>query len=357
MKNQHKPYLSLLFAGLITGLTLPLSGCNNAEAVAEEKEAEVMAIPVEVVQVSLGDISSNYVTTTVLEANQEAQVIAKASGILEKLYVEEGQYVEAGQLLAEIEPERFQLSLEKAKAELASIKNELERVNKVHSQQLISSDTFDKLKWSFEVASSNLKLAELDLKETQIVAPISGYIAKRYVKQGNLVEQYERKTLFHIVDHQVLEGTVNLPEQELSKLQVNQQAKLKFTARPDQEVDAYVIRISPIVDANTGTFAITLRVNNEQNHLKAGMFANVKLVYDVHQNTKLVPKKSVVSIDNKHTVYTVTENIVEKVDVAIGYQDEHFIEILSGLNQQQTVVITGQNNLKDQALVQIIESI
>ncbi|WP_371378766.1 efflux RND transporter periplasmic adaptor subunit [Thalassotalea aquiviva] len=347
----------LICASTLIISALLLQGCNNAKATAENKEPEIIAIPVEVANVTEGEISTNYVTTTVLEPKDEAEVISKASGILEKLYVEEGQYVEAGTLLAEIEPERFKLNLAKAKAELASIKRELERINKVHSQKLVSTDTYDKIKWSYEVALSNLKLAELDLKETKIVAPISGYIAMRYVKEGNLVEQYKKQKLFHIVKQDVLEATINLPEQELSKLKINQPAKLKFTAMPEQEVVAYVKRISPIVDSNSGTFRVKLNVENANNTLKSGMFAQVKLVYDVHQNTRLLPKKAVISMDNKHTVYKITDNKAEKTVVTLGYEDDAFVEILDGLNINEQVVITGHNNLKDQAVVQVIDAI
>ncbi|OUS31357.1 efflux transporter periplasmic adaptor subunit [Thalassotalea sp. 42_200_T64] len=357
MKSTTSNIKTFVLAASLLSSAIVLSGCNNAEAVAEEKPAEVIAIPVEVAVVQNGNISSNYVTTTVLEPKEEAEVISKASGILEQLYVEEGQFVEAGELLAEIEQERIQLNLDKAKAELASLTIELDRINKVHSQNLVSSDTYDKLKWQYEVAKSNLKIAELDLKETKIIAPISGYIAKRYVKEGNLVEQYQRQKLFHIVKLNVLEGTVNLPEQELSKLRINQAAKLSFTALPGKEVIARVERISPVVDASTGTFSVKLIVENPDNVLKAGMFAQVKLVYDTHSNTKLLPKKALISIDNKHTVFTINDNKAEKTIVTLGYQDDLFVEIIDGLALDAQVVTTGQNNLKDQAVIQIIDTI
>ncbi|WNC67159.1 efflux RND transporter periplasmic adaptor subunit [Thalassotalea nanhaiensis] len=357
MKSTKFNLKAALLASTMLSSSMFLTGCNNAEAVAEEKTVEVIAIPVEVALVQNGDISSNYVTTTVLEPKEEAEVISKASGILEKLYVEEGQFVQAGDLLAEIEPERFQLRAEKAQAELSSLRLELDRINKVHSQKLVSTDTLDKLKWQYEIAKSNVKIAELDLKETKILAPISGYIAKRYVKEGNLVEQYQSQKLFHIVKLQVLESTVNLPEQELSKLRINQPAKLSFTAFPNEEVIAHVERISPVVDSETGTFSVKLKVENPDNKLKAGMFAQVKLVYDVHSNTKLLPKKALISMDNKHTVFTINDNKAHKTIVTLGYEDESFVEIIDGLDLDAQVVTTGQNNLKDQAVIQVIDAI
>ncbi len=346
-------------SAIIIPTLLLLGGCNNSGAAEKQvkKEEEVIAIPVEVADVATGNISSNYITTTILEPKNEAEVISKAAGIIEKLYVEEGDYVEVGTLLAEIEPKRFELNLARAKAELSSIKHELDRINKVHSQNLVSTDTYDKLKWQYEAAKVTLEIAKLDLKETRIIAPISGYIAKRYVKAGNLVEQYARQKLFHIVKQQSLQAIVNLPEQELSKLKINQQASLFLTAQPNVKVDAIVERISPVIDSQTGTFRVTLKVDNPTNKLKSGMFAEVKLHFNTHENTTLLPRKALISMDNQHTVYVIKDGKANKTEVSLGYQDEEFVEILNGLKSGEKVVTTGQNNLKDQTVVEIIDVI
>jgi multidrug efflux pump subunit AcrA (membrane-fusion protein) len=84
-----------------------LSGCGEAEAVADETKEVIISVPVEVAPLSIGHISSNYPTTAVLEAKEEAFVVPRASGIIEHIYVEEGDYVEKGQILAQIEPRRY----------------------------------------------------------------------------------------------------------------------------------------------------------------------------------------------------------------------------------------------------------
>lgn len=343
---------------LISSLAF-LPGCNKADAVnTTDTEKEIIAIPVEAVTVSLGDISSQYSSTTVLEAKVEAEVVSKAAGIIENIYVEEGEYVKEGQLLAEIEPDRFKLNLAKARSELASVKHELERINKVHAKKMVSTDTFDKLKWEYESLKSVVAIAELDLKETKIIAPISGYIAKRYVKEGNMVEQFARQKLFHIVQQDTLQALVNLPEQELAKLHIDQKATLALTALPNKQVEAKVSRISPIVDANTGTFRVTLEVANPEQRLKAGMFAQVELNYDTHTDTTLIPKRAVISMDNKHVVYLIQEkegkHFAHKTELEVGYDNQDFVEVLKGLEDGQQVVMVGQHNLKDQSLVEVV---
>jgi len=332
-----------------------LSGCGEAEATAStDKKKEVIAIPVEVANLSRGDISSNYATTAVLEAKEEAFVVPRASGIIESIYVEEGDYVEKGQVLAQLEPERYHLNLDRARANLTGLEKELKKLNEVYSKKLVSDDAFDKLTSQYEAAKASLALAKLDLKEATIKAPISGYIAERNAKVGNLTESFQRARMFHIVEQKELYGIVYLPEKELSRVHKKQQATLSMTALSDKTVDAYVERISPVIDAKTGTFKVTLRVPNSQNQLKAGMFAQVKLNYDTHQDVTLLPRQAMLNIDDQINVFVIKDGKAQKVKVEIGYQDANKVEILKGLSGDEQVVITGHHNLKDQAPVEVV---
>jgi RND family efflux transporter MFP subunit len=357
MKSTNK--LSKLFlASSIALLSLNLTGCGDAKASDDKKDTEVViSVPVEVANTTSGTISSNYSTTAILEAKEEAQVVAKVSGILESIYVEEGDYVEAGQLLAKIEPQRFQLSLNKAQADLAQVKSELSRMEKVHGQQLVSAETYEKLKWQYESSKSALDIAKLDLKETEIIAPISGYIAQRYVKTGNVVQQYKQQSMFHIVQQKQLQGIVHLPEQQLLHVKVGQQTTLNLSAIGNTQVVAKIERISPIVNAKTGTFKVTLNIPNQNGLLKSGMFAEVSIKYNTHNNATLIPRKALISMDNKHTVYLIDNGKVVKKNVEIGFEEDGLVEITAGLNLNSQVVTAGHNNLKDNANIQIIKTI
>lgn len=351
---KNTPKLVLIAATLSASALL--SGCGSAEATDEktpEKEL-IIAVPVEVSGLHNGDISSNYATTAVLEAKEEAFVVPRASGIIEHIYVEEGDYVEKGQVLAQLEPERYKLSLNRAKADLVGIEKELNKINKVYSQKLVSDDTYDKLTAQYESAKATLALAELDLKEATIKAPISGYIAERNAKVGNLTESFQRARMFHIVAQKELYGIVYLPEKELPKVHKDQAASLSMTALDGAQVSAFVERISPVIDSKTGTFKVTLRVPNEDNQLKAGMFSQVKLNYSTHSNATLMPRKALLAIDDKINVFVVNDGIAEKVSVKIGYQEGEYVEITEGLTGHEQVVITGHQNLKDKAPVEIV---
>lgn len=345
----------LISIGAILLSVALLSSCEEAEAISDKKKQEVViSVPVEVSELTTGDISSNYATTAVLEAKEEAFVVPRASGIIQEIFVEEGDYVEKGQVLAQIEPRRYHLNLDRAKANLVGIQKELNKIDKVYNKKLISDDTYDKVTAQYKSAKATLSLAELDLKEATIVAPISGFIAERNAKVGNLTESFQRARMFHIVQQKELYGIVYLPEKELSKVHNNQKASLQLTAFRDQVSHGFVERISPVIDAKTGTFKVTLRVPNPNNTLKAGMFAQVKLNYDTHNNAILLPRKALLSIDDSVNVFVVNEGIATKLAVSVGYEEGEYVEIISGLNGDEQVVITGHQNLRNKAPVEIV---
>ncbi|MCU7553990.1 efflux RND transporter periplasmic adaptor subunit [Alteromonas sp. ASW11-19] len=346
----------LLIISAVLGLAISLSGCENAEAidVAETPEEPLIAIPVETHQIRKGEIASTYQTTAILEAKEEAFVVARASGIIEQILVEEGDYVEKGQVLAQLDKERYELGLAKARADLRGIEQELAKMDKVYSKKLISDDAYEKLTAQFQSAAASVRLAELDLKEATIRAPISGFIAERNAKVGNLTESFQRERMFHIVQQRELQGIVYLPESQLLQIRKDQPAQLIVAALGNSKMPAYVERISPVIDASTGTFKVTLRVPNAGQALKAGMFSEVSLQYATKANATLLPRKALVSIDDQQSVFVVSDGVANKVPVTTGFEQGDMIEVVTGLTGTESVVITGHQNLKDASPVDVV---
>lgn len=357
--SRHTHWLrpSVLALALMAASGSLLTGCDSAAAQADvEKKEEVVLLPVAASTVKQGDIADFYHNTAILEAPAEAQVVSHLAGIVDQILVEEGDIVRSGQVLARIEQQRYQLSYDKAVAEWQQAQNELQRLEKVYGQKLISVDQFEKQKSQVASLKAVMELAKLDLTYTEITAPINGVIAERYVKSGNMTSQMQTRSMFHIVDIATLHAILHLPESELGKVKLNQPVVLNLQ-NGRQQVQGTVERIAPIVDASTGTFKVTVAVKNPDLQLKPGMFAEVKIQYDLHQNALLIPRKALISLDNHHQVYRVKDGTAERVNVQIGYQNDEWVEVLSGIAAADTVVTTGQQNLKPDAKVNIIASL
>ena len=331
-----------------------LTGCNQANSSTASTTAEaIVAVPVEAALTRHGEISSSYNTTATLEARAEAEVISKATGIVQQILVEEGTEVAAGQLLAVLDNERQQYSLNREKAELSRLSSELKRMQEMYQRQLISADVFEKLQWQYDALKATVDLAELSVKETEIRAPISGVISRRYAKVGQLVNQHATQSLFHIVSNQQLEAVVHLPEQQLAQARVGQNALLQFAGMTP--INAELVRISPVVDAASGTVRAVLKVSNEAQTLKPGMFAQVQLQFDVKNDALLLPKRALMDTDANQTVFVIdSENKVTRKQVHLGYRSDNTVEIISGLDAGDKVVIAGQSALKDDTLVNVV---
>jgi len=347
----HSKTLLLSSAMIITAL---LSACSEPEAKEEDKKVAEFAVPVMVANIERKDISSNFHTTATLESRNEAEIITRVTGIIEELSVEEGDFVEKGQLLAKVDARRYQLALDKAEAELAGLEQELKRLSLMAEKQLVSAQASDKLKYQHRAAVAAKELAALDLRDSQIVAPISGFISERFIKTGHFTQGYQK--LFHIVDQSSLQAVVYLPEHKLSYVELKQQALLQFSARQGKQFIAQVRSISPVIDNRSGTFKVILSIDNEELQLKPGMFAQIALTFDTHRNTLTIPTDAIITLDNQSKIYLVKDNKAVEVSINKGFVQEQLTEISGELNEGDSVVINGHHNLKANALVEILNA-
>jgi membrane fusion protein, multidrug efflux system len=335
-----------------------LQGCEDATASIDndKKQEEVVKVPVEAYQINRADIADFYAANAVLESRAEADVISKVQGLITNVFVEEGDYVKQGQVLAKIDDSRYQLVLRQRQADLEQVKSELDRLKSAKSNALVSADRLEKLEWQYESLKASTGIAELDVKETNVVAPIDGFVSRRYVKTGNLVRQYQNQNLFHIVAQDKLEGVLYLPEGRLPQVKVDQPTVLTLPAINNRTFNAKIARISPVVDANNGTFKVVVIVDNSQGHLKPGMFAEVNIQLGLHNNALVSKSNSIISIDDKEYVYRVVDGKAIKTDIKTGYRQHGLVEILSGLKQNDLVISAGHNNLKNNSEVTVVNA-
>jgi membrane fusion protein (multidrug efflux system) len=340
---------SFLLLAVVTGFV----GCGgDSIANAQEKKKEEEAIPVEVTTVIKGDISAYFTGTASLEAEGEAKVVAKVGGVVKDILVEEGDRVKAGQVLAQLDDEKLVLDLAEARARLMQLESEFKRNQQLHQKRIVSTEVFERVKSDFEMQKAKVGMAKLMKDYASIRAPIGGVVAERMIKKGNMLPQNE--ACFKITDFDPLLAVLHVPEKEMSKLKKEQTAVLSVDALPNAEFSGKIERISPVVDPGTGTFKVTVTVTDKKRILKPGMFSRVRIVYDRHIDTLLLPKDAVLIEGNESVVFVVTDKKVQRKIVEIGYINTTHMEIKSGLKAGDTVVQTGIGGLKDGSKVEVL---
>lgn len=341
-------------------LSAVLAGCGGGtddaapEASAGEAEASKPAdlIAVEVAPVSRRDVAASYSGTATLEAPSEATVVAKTSGVLLDVLAEEGERVRAGQRLAKIDPERTQLEVQRAEAVLRKLEAEYRRSQELFERKLIAADAHERIRYDLDTQRAVWELAKLELSYTNVVAPIDGVIAQRLVKQGNLVQLSE--AMFRIVDVDPLEAVLNVPERELATIQPGMAVNMSVDAVPGETFVGEIARVSPVIDAASGTFRVTAEFDAGQGKLKPGMFGRLSVVYDRRADVLTVPREALLEGSGEPALFVVREGKAVRTPVRLGYVNGGFAEVVEGVSEGDRVVTTGKVTLRDGVAVQVI---
>lgn len=346
----------------LVAFSLVMAGCGGKpDAAKGEEDAQgnaktdaekpIEAIPVEVISANSQTINANYAGTANLDAPNEAQVVAKSSGVMVQQIAEEGDFVRQGQVLARIDPARAQLEVQRSRATVNKLSNNFQRAQQLLAQKLISTESHDQIRFDLESARASLNLAQLELSYTNIVAPISGVIAQRMVKQGNLVTL--NMSVYRIVNTQQLEAVMNVPEREMARIKRGMPVNMLVDAIPGQVFEGRVDRVSPVMDSGTGTFRVTSAFDGMQ-VLRAGMFGRIEIVYDQRSNVLTIPRTALLDDESEAAVYLVRGNKAARVVIKTGYSNGEIAEVISGLKVGDKVITAGKVAVRDGSEVSVI---
>ncbi|GAB2654949.1 efflux RND transporter periplasmic adaptor subunit [Arenimonas aestuarii] len=354
-------------AALALAISLVLAGCGGAEPPAEGEASEaettaqaekgktdekkVDAVPVEVAAVAKRPIAASFTGTANLEAPGEAQVVAKTSGVLLQLLAEEGDQVKAGQVLARIDPERPRLEMERARATVRKLENNYRRSQELLESKLVSAEASDQIRYDLEAARAAYQLAQLELSYTNIVAPIDGVIAARAVKPGNLIQL--NSSLFRIVDTSRLEAVLNVPERDLATMQEGLTVRMTADAMPGDVFEGVIDRVSPVVDAGSGTFRVVTAFPGGEG-LRPGMFGRIEVVYDQRSDALTVPRSALLQDAGETAVFAVRDSKAVRVPIELGHLSGELAEVRKGLVEGDQVVTAGKVALRDGAAVEVL---
>ncbi len=385
------------FSGCVFIALLALSACGGrpdaAKGASESAESDV-PVPVEAATAGRKAIVASYSGTAALEPENQAMVVAKTGGVLLQLRVEEGDAVHAGDLLAQLDPEKPRLELARAEANLKRLENDFRRAADLFARNLVSAEAHERARFDLETQKAGYDIAKLELDYTRILAPIDGVISVRMVKEGNLIQI--NQGLFRIDDFDPLLAVLNVPERELTTLSPGQKVSMRVDALPGVTFEGLVARVSPVVDAATGTFRVTTEYRDATRRLKSGMFGRVEVVYDRRADALVVPREALMEGDAETAVFVlepapavrkdesaatakpgwfakffggtgeaakpaapvkpVPVFLAKRREVKLGYLSGVDAEVVEGLKDGDRVVTVGKSALRDGGRVQIVEA-
>lgn len=349
--------MTLLIAGL-----LALTGCGGSN----ESQAQGAGgaggpgngkpaqppVPVAVHAVNSGAIASYYTATATLSAEKQAEIMARVTGVVGRLAVEEGDRVQAGQVLLQIDNDEYRYRLEQAEANAADLASKVERMEKMRSQELVSPEEYETLRSNLKAAQAEAGLARTNLSYTTVTAPFAGRIVTRHVDVGANLSV--GMPLFVLADFDPLLARVHVPAKEFKKLKQDQPVDLMLESN-GKRMSGRIKLISPTIDPTSGTIKVTIEIHDYPADTRPGDFAQVSIVTERREQSTLVPKIAVVSDRGERVVYVSADSTAERRVVELGFEDDANAEILSGVEVGERVVVKGQRSLKHGSPIKILD--
>ncbi len=307
------------------------------------------ALPVVTAEVGRETVSSFLVATTTLTPERAIDVVARAGGAVVSVLVQEGDAVREGQLLARLDQDDARLALAEAEAHYENIRREHARTTELAKHGGATDQELESQRYQIELRTIALDRARRQLDDTEVRSPLAGIVGERTVEEGATISANSR--LFHVIDPDPLRAVIHIPESGRHNLGLGQGVEIQ--AAGGVAASGSITRISPVVDAESGTVKVTVELDGSgtSGALLPGTFVTVQVPTETRPNALVVPKRAILLERDQNIVYRVQEGTAVRTPVVVGLSAHDLVEITTGLSAGDVVVTVGQESLRDGAAV------
>ena len=331
---------------LITASVIVLMSCgeqsqNNQQVVEENPKVTVATINAEYV-------SQLQVYPTTIEADIVNNIAPQSAARISRIYVEIGDKVNAGQTLARMD----EVNLEKARLQLINDSIEFGRIEQLHEIGATSQSDYEAMTLKYDVSKKTYKNL---LENTILKSPISGVVTARNYDEGDMYAMTQ--PLFVVQKINPVKMLINISESKYSQIKKGMEVDITTDAYGDQAFKGTVDLIYPTINSMTHTFPVEVKYANKDLTLRPGMFARVTVNYGDNFRV-VVPDRAIMKQvgSGEQYVYVLNEdNTVTYTVVELGRRMGNKYEVISGLDDNATVVLTGQTKLKNGIKVDVVK--
>lgn len=304
--------------------------------------------------------------TGTVDAVDRALISARVAGIIESLSADNGDWIQAGQVLVQIDSLPYQSLVEvneaaliQTQAQLNSTQSALDRMKPLYEAGAVSQQDYENNLAALTAAEADVAKATTavnnahrDLGYTQVTSPISGLIANRNIVRGQMVGQ--GTPLMEVQDLSQVCIYVAIGQSELGNIKPGLDAEVKVDAFANRVFPGTVTSVNPVADPQGRVFMTKITVANPEDLLRAGMFASVKIMTGEETAVLSIPQAALTSKQKQFYVFVPEGDVVKMVPVEIGEVYDGRVQIMSGLTEGQAVITTNINKLKEDDRIQIV---
>jgi len=324
---------------------LYFSSCKSKTETKEEESKYVATSPIKI------DTSFNKEYVSQIRSIRNIEIRAQEKGFLESIYVDEGQFVKAGQLLFRIMPKIYQAELLKAQAEAKATEIELENTRTLFNKKVVSKNELALAEAKVEQAKAEVALAKLHLSFTEIRAPFSGTLDRIPLKLGSLIDEGELLT--SLSDNSEMFAYFNVSEPEYlnyktsAKSGVHDKVKLLLANNELLPYTGIVETIEGEFDNETGNIAFRAKFPNPKGLLKHGETGKVRMTVPL-PNAVIIPQKATYEIQDKIYVFVIDKNnVVRSRNITISNEMPDLYVVSGGLSETDKILLDGVQKVKD----------
>ncbi len=311
------------------------------------------AAPTSVVTVParLEDFAHEVEAIGTARANESINVTAKISNTVAAIRFEEGEWVDAGKVLVELDGTQARAELAIADAALKESRSQFNRSRELFATKALSEAQLDQLEATLLANEARVAAARSRLEDTVIRAPFAGRVGLRRVSLGSLVSPGEVITTLD--DLSVIKLDFAVPETFLATLAPGLAIRARSPAYPNEIFEGRVASLDSRVDPVSRAVTVRARLDNRDGRLKPGMFMTVTLVR-MEGRALMLPEQALVPEQDRQYVFRVRDSRAVKTEVQTGRRRPGQVEIVSGLDEGDSVVIEGTLKLRDGAPVETL---
>jgi membrane fusion protein, multidrug efflux system len=332
------------------------TACNRGESASKGPGggggagAAAPAMPVEAAAARSDTVTDAILATGQIEAIQSIELRPEVEGRLVQILVREGSLVGRGTPLFKIDDAELKAQVAQVTAERDLARQSLARTRELLGQKASSQAELERAEATMRSNEAQLALLNVRLERTLVRAPFAGVVGQRFVSLGDYVTKDTKLAALQTVSPQ--RASFQVPERYADQLKVGQQVSFRVASLPGRTFSGKVDFVDPIVQLPGRSITVKAQVPNPRRELQSGMFIEARLATAVRPNAVIIPEDAIIPLQGSSFVWVVADGKASRRQVELGVRTPGFVEVKKGVENNEQVVVGGQERLAEGAPVQ-----
>lgn len=341
----------------VLALMLLQTSCGKEKT---EQKTEVLAkdsVPVKVTKVDKSERSEPIRVAGTVASSEEARLAFKVGGVINKVYVKEGQTVRKGQLLATLDLTEIDAQVNQAQFSADKSERDMKRIQNMVRDTAATLEQLQNATTGHEVAQQNLKIAKFNQSYAKIISPIAGTVTQKMINEGELIGANNPAFLLASNHKNDWVVRVGVSDKDWARIKMGDKASVSLDAYPNEPFSGTISNLAQSADPASKLYEIEVKINPAGKRFANGLYAKVNLIPSQSRNYAVIPVEAVIEGNGENAfVFINNHGKAKRIPIKIGYLDGENVLITNGLEDISEVVTAGSAYLTEGASLLIKRS-